>query len=95
MKQGLLARRNLFAQVKFGKIMGFSSPKDKSQSLSQHFRSALEQLPQQQRQVLEMAYDLGLSQSEIAQQLEIPLGTLKSRTRQGLLKQEANITVIG
>ncbi|MBR8836750.1 MAG: sigma-70 family RNA polymerase sigma factor [Stigonema ocellatum SAG 48.90 = DSM 106950] len=53
---------------------------------SQHLRSALEQLPQQQRQVLEMAYDEGLSQSQIAQQLDIPLGTVKSRIRQGLLK---------
>jgi hypothetical protein len=51
-KQGLLARRNLSAQVEFGKIMESSSPKNKSQRLSQHVRSALEQFPQQQRQVL-------------------------------------------
>jgi RNA polymerase sigma-70 factor, ECF subfamily len=56
------------------------------QERSQHLRSALEQIPQQQRQVLEMAYDEGLSQSEIAQKLDIPLGTVKSRIRQGLLK---------
>lgn len=56
------------------------------QERSQHVRSALAQLPQEQRQVLEMAYDKGLSQSEIAQQLDIPLGTVKTRTRQGLLK---------
>ncbi len=53
---------------------------------SQHVRSALAQLSQQQRQVLEMAYDEGLSQSEIAQKLDIPLGTVKTWTRQGLLK---------
>jgi RNA polymerase sigma-70 factor, ECF subfamily len=33
-----------------------------------------------------MAYDEGLSQSEIAHQLDIPLGTVKTWTRQGLLK---------
>lgn len=49
-------------------------------------RSALTQLPDKQRQVIEMAYDAGLSQSEIAQQLDTPLGTVKTWTRQGLLK---------
>jgi RNA polymerase sigma-70 factor, ECF subfamily len=53
---------------------------------SQHVREALSQLTQNQRQVLEMAYDSGQSQSEIAQQLDIPLGTVKTYTRQGLLK---------
>jgi RNA polymerase sigma-70 factor, ECF subfamily len=33
-----------------------------------------------------MAYDAGLSQSQIAQQLDVPLGTVKTWTRQGLLK---------
>jgi RNA polymerase sigma-70 factor, ECF subfamily len=49
-------------------------------------RSALGQLPSNQRQVLEMAYYDGLSQSEITKRLDIPLGTVKSRSRQGLLK---------
>ncbi len=47
-------------------------------------RSALRQLPDRQRQVLEMAYYGGLSQSKIASAIEIPLGTVKSWTRQGL-----------
>ena len=49
-------------------------------------RQALTQLSDQQRQVIELAYDAGLSQSEIAQQLHKPLGSVKSWTRQGLLK---------
>lgn len=49
-------------------------------------RVALADLPQAQREVLEMAYYDGLSQSEITQRLNIPLGTVKSRSRQGLLK---------
>jgi RNA polymerase sigma-70 factor (ECF subfamily) len=52
---------------------------------SQQVRQALSQLSNQQRQVIELAYDAGLSQSEIAQQLQQPLGTVKSWTRQGLL----------
>lgn len=44
------------------------------------------QLPDNQRQILEMAYYEGLSQSEIAKKLDIPLGTVKTWARQGLLK---------
>jgi RNA polymerase sigma-70 factor (ECF subfamily) len=54
--------------------------------LSHHVSAALQQLPDSQRQVLEMAYYDGLSQSEITEQLNIPLGTVKTRSRQGLLK---------
>ncbi len=53
---------------------------------SQQVRQALTQLSEQQRQVIELAYDAGLSQSEIAQHLHKPLGTVKSATRQGLIK---------
>ena len=54
--------------------------------LSHHVSEALQALPDSQRQVLEMAYYDGLSQSEITEQLKIPLGTVKTRSRQGLLK---------
>ncbi|PMB19881.1 RNA polymerase subunit sigma [Fischerella thermalis CCMEE 5319] len=47
---------------------------------------ALAQLPEKQRQVIELAYNQGLSQSEIAQKIDIPLGTVKTCTRQALLK---------
>lgn len=54
--------------------------------LSERVRMALESLQPQQRQVLEIAYFQGLSQSEIAEQLSAPLGTVKSWTRQGLMR---------
>jgi RNA polymerase sigma-70 factor, ECF subfamily len=53
---------------------------------SQFVRDALAQLSENERQVLEIAYYEGLSQAEIAKRLDAPLGTVKTRSRQGLLK---------
>jgi RNA polymerase sigma-70 factor, ECF subfamily len=49
-------------------------------------RAALEALPEVQRVPLELAYYEGLSQSAIAARLETPLGTIKTRMRQALLR---------
>lgn len=54
--------------------------------LSGRVREALAKLQPQQREVLEIAYFQGLSQSEIAERLNAPLGTVKSWTRQGLMR---------
>jgi RNA polymerase sigma factor (sigma-70 family) len=47
-------------------------------------RGALDMLPQLQREVIEMAYFEGYTQSEISLAMDIPLGTVKTRTARGL-----------
>jgi RNA polymerase sigma-70 factor, ECF subfamily len=49
-------------------------------------RSALDMLSAEQREVIELAYYSGLSHSEIAMRLNQPLGTVKTRTRLGMMK---------
>lgn len=46
----------------------------------------LQQIPTEQRQVIELAYFSGWTQEQIAAHLQLPLGTVKSRLRLGLAK---------
>lgn len=68
-----------------------SSPADPADSYDsterkRRVQTALETLSPPQRQAIELAFFEGLSQSEIAQRLEEPLGTIKTRVRLGMLK---------
>jgi len=52
----------------------------------QQVRQALEQLPEEQRQALALAYFMGMTQQEISETLKQPLGTIKTRIRLGMIK---------
>lgn len=54
-------------------------------------RAAIGQLPEDQRQALELAYFEGLTHQEIAQRTATPLGTVKTRVRLGLMKLRERI----
>lgn len=53
---------------------------------------AMHDISEEQREVIMLAYFGGLSQSEIAQELELPLGTVKTRIRQGMLKLQGALS---
>ena len=58
-------------------------------------RAALDELPAEQCQVIELAYFGGFTHSEIAETLEMPIGTVKGRMRLGLEKLRSRLEVQG
>ena len=63
-------------------------PADRAESsfVAWRVHRALEELPPREREVVELAYWSGMSQSEVAEYLHIPLGTVKTRTRSALAR---------
>ncbi len=57
-----------------------------SSETARQVHRALEALPGEQRQAIELAYLKGYSMTEVASQLGLPLGTAKSRVRYGLMR---------
>lgn len=56
------------------------------QQRRRYVQQALTVLTVEQREAVALAYFYGLSQSEIAERLQVPLGTVKTRMRSGLIK---------
>ncbi len=58
---------------------------------ARHVRAALQELPADQRQVIELAYFGGFTHSQIAEILKLPAGTVKGRMRLGLSKLRGSL----
>jgi RNA polymerase sigma-70 factor (ECF subfamily) len=63
-------------------------PESETEALQRRRRVvvALDTLPPEQRQVIELAFFSGLTHTELAAHLDQPLGTVKTRVRQGMIK---------
>ncbi|MCA2981625.1 MAG: sigma-70 family RNA polymerase sigma factor [Myxococcaceae bacterium] len=66
-----------------------------SKRLRGEVRTRVARLPSEQRALLELAWDEGLSQREIAERTGLPLGTVKTRTRTALLALHADLKSLG
>jgi RNA polymerase sigma-70 factor (ECF subfamily) len=66
----------------------YSGPPERAEAswVAWRVHRALAELPEQERRLIELAYWSGLSQSEIAEFLNLPLGTVKTRTRSALAR---------
>ncbi|MEM7065082.1 MAG: sigma-70 family RNA polymerase sigma factor [Cyanobacteria bacterium P01_B01_bin.77] len=86
-------RRRILKGMAPQTVPDFSVPVEQASQgeRSQRVRAALQNLPEKQRELLWLAYFHGFSQSEIASYTNIPLGTVKSRMRQGLLKLKGTL----
>jgi RNA polymerase sigma-70 factor (ECF subfamily) len=62
---------------------------------AQQLRGALEDLPAEQRQVIELAYFGGFTHRQIAAMLKLPAGTVKGRMRLGLTKLRRALGELG
>lgn len=85
----LKTRTRVIEKLKTGKALETNTEFEQNLILRQrrqHVRTALSQLPENQRSLLLMAYFEGYSQLEIAERTSIPLGTVKTRMRMGIIK---------
>ncbi len=85
-RRGELMEANAPELQPSGSAVRTSSENHEQNERGQQVRAALAQLSDEQREVLRLAYFEGLTQSEIAEKLEEPLGTIKARAHRGLAR---------
>ena len=87
-------RANLALRAATETSSGDAAPSPEAALLSAEERSALlaavNELPDEQRTVVSLRYFLGLSEQEVAETLDVPQGTVKSRTARALERLRAS-----
>ncbi|WP_162901629.1 sigma-70 family RNA polymerase sigma factor [Breoghania sp. L-A4] len=61
---------------------------------AEHVAKVLDELPDEQRRIIEYAFIHDMAQSEIAAKLDLPLGTVKSRMRLAYMKLKGKLEVL-
>jgi RNA polymerase sigma-70 factor (ECF subfamily) len=64
-------------------------------SLAHQVASALEELPEDERQVIQLAYFEGHTYAKVAEMLNQPEGTVKSRIRSGMRRMRGSLLQAG
>jgi RNA polymerase sigma-70 factor (ECF subfamily) len=85
-RRGQLVEANLPDLEPSGSVVASSARNVELSERGRHVRAALDQLSDEQKKVLRLAFFEGLTQAEIAQKLAEPLGTIKARVHRGMVR---------